>query len=234
MHRSMIFLALVAMLIGPIDGHLQVACVVTLNSSTAFPDQKDIEKVFGSESLKSIKERKIGRFFNNAEEATNFCTSVKIKFSGAISSDVISKPTWLSNKTARTSSRNIFGDILGTLSSAAKEFNGICVWGFNCGGKCAPYEKYGSRRYKDDLDKACLIHDICLCKARSASARRRCDERLKISAWQVWNEEDDCAPWNFACANSDVAAAARDVYNAMALFGSGECINCSCKMHRCR
>ena len=131
------------------------------------------------------------------------------------------------------SSRNFLGDIIGTLTSGVKEFGGACIWGYNCGGGCAPYEKYGTKRYKDALDKACLVHDICLCTARSADQRKSCDKSLLLASKQVWKKEDKCPAWNIMCTNSAVAAAARDVHNAMAVFGSGKTINCKCKLHPC-
>jgi len=130
-------------------------------------------------------------------------------------------------------SRNFLDDIIGSLTSAVKEFSGICIHGYNCGGKCAPYEKKGTKKYKDSLDKACLIHDMCLCKARSASKRKSCDEALMKAAKTIWTKEDDCPALNPFCTNNDLASAARDVHNAMAWKGSGKTINCKCKLDPC-
>ena len=133
-----------------------------------------------------------------------------------------------------TDSRFFLADIIGTLGSAVQEMAGSCIWGYNCGGKCAPYQKTGQKRYKDALDKGCLQHDICLCEARSATARKTCDKALLGVAKAVWKKEDKCPSYNPFCRNSDVAAAARDVHNAMAYAGSGKAINCQCKLHPCK
>lgn len=116
--------------------------------------------------------------------------------------------------------RNIFQDAGSSIGAAIAEFAGVCQWGYNCGGKCSSFDDR-TDRWIDDLDRACYIHDECLCKACTTSQRAQCDKDLANAAYDIWDEEDDCPWWNVLCTNSDLSVAAQNVFNAMDLVGSG-------------
>ena len=111
-----------------------------------------------------------------------------------------------------------------------------CVWGKNCGASCAPYQNYGIADPGDDeLDAACLEHDICLCKARSVDARRACDQGLYRAASNLADELDECGGWNKVnpfCWNDEIVCTAASIAKAMSAVGSGDTINYECVLHQ--
>ena len=128
-------------------------------------------------------------------------------------------------------SKNWFQDGACKIGDLLTEFSGGCVWGQNCGSSCAPYELYGTERYDDELDKACLEHDICLCDARTVSERRTCDSTLKNTALRIAEENDECTGLNNLnpfCQNDDIVCAAYNIKDAMILQGSGDKIKYNC------
>jgi hypothetical protein len=93
--------------------------------------------------------------------------------------------------------RNIVQDTACAVVDLFEEFNGACVWGQNCGGGCAPYQKEGIEDYNgDDLDYACLQHDMCLCRAETSAEADECDRVLQARAAEIEDATDDCTGLN--------------------------------------
>ncbi|KAI8108703.1 hypothetical protein M9435_005120 [Picochlorum sp. BPE23] len=127
--------------------------------------------------------------------------------------------------------KNWFQDGVCLIQDGLEEFSGLCVWGQNCGGGCAQYEEYGIEAWNDDLDKACLDHDICLCNALSVSERRTCDKTLEIEAGNIAEANDQCTGLNNLnpfCVNDGIVCAAYNIEDAMRVVGSGDTINNNC------
>ena len=131
--------------------------------------------------------------------------------------------------------KNWFQDGACKIEDAIEENSGTCLWGKNCGSECAPYANSGLQEWNDELDEACLIHDICLCDARTVAARRQCDRDLQNKARSIAEENDQCTGLNnlnLFCVNDDIVCAAYNVEQAMALFGSGDDIKNDCYVNQ--
>lgn len=133
--------------------------------------------------------------------------------------------------------KNIFQQgICAVIDGIEEKFFQTCVWGKNCGGSCAPYQDYGIADPGDDeLDAACLQHDICLCKARTMDARRACDRELSGTASRLAEELDECTGWNKVnplCWNDEIVCSAFNIAFAMDTVGSPDEINYSCVLHQ--
>ena len=127
--------------------------------------------------------------------------------------------------------KNWFQDGICLIQDGLDEIAGLCIWGQNCGGGCAQYSEYGIVAWNDELDKACLEHDICLCNALSISERRTCDKKLEMEAKSIAEENDQCTGLNNLnpfCINDEIVCAAYNIENAMRVVGSGDTINNDC------
>lgn len=89
---------------------------------------------------------------------------------------------------------------------------------------CAPYQDNGIADPGDDeLDAACLEHDMCLCKARSTDARRACDRELVRTASKLAEDLDKCGDLNKVnpfCWNDEIVCTAVNIAIAMDIVGS--------------
>lgn len=126
--------------------------------------------------------------------------------------------------------------ICGVIDGFQEKLFNTCVWGKNCGGGCAPYQDNGIADPGDDeLDAACLEHDMCLCKARSTDARRACDRELVRTASKLAEDLDKCGDLNKVnpfCWNDEIVCTAVNIAIAMDIVGSGDEINYSCVLHQ--
>ena len=133
--------------------------------------------------------------------------------------------------------KNFAQDLLCSADDLWAEGTGGCLWGKNCGSGCAPYQNYGtSDGGDDDLDKACLEHDKCLCRAQTAEEGDRCDRELERTATQIENDTDDCTGlnnFNPFCTSEPINCAAANVRNGMVIKRAWSYTpNCECKLHQ--